>query len=158
MLRCTFPPHYISSTTADKANEIGYGEFPSNSLACDNCHMGPLKSCISDNPEGLSFRFSFIFSVAEATYSQLVQRSSVEEEMELRSLPVLRWLTLGAADFPCMHLDLQRKWSLKASSLLHLLPQIRQKPLDSTQHQIWITPAPYWQETGIPETNSSSTR
>lgn len=149
VLRCTLPPHYISSTTADKANEIGYGEFHSNSPRSDNCHMGPLKSSVSGSPEGLSFHFSFISNTAEATNSQLVQRSSVEEERSCGQ----SWSSDG---WPwswrpsLMQLALQSHWSLKAFSLLHLLPQIRHKTLDFTEPEIWISSAPLWQPRNIP--------
>lgn len=85
-------------------------------LDSDNCHMGPRKSLISDSPEGLSFRLSFIFSITEGTHSQLVQQPINGRGEELRSVLVLRWLTLEQQTFP------DASGSIEAVELKGILP------------------------------------
>lgn len=107
-----------------------------------------LKSCIADSPQGLSFRFTFIFSVAEAARSQLVQRSWVEEERGCGQ----RWSSDGwpwnQQTFPACILVYRGGGALRHSPCCIPWPKLDWRHW-STEHEIWITSAPYWQRVNI---------
>lgn len=115
LLSCTLPPHYISSATTDKPNEIGYGEIHSNSPGSDNCHMGPSKAASQIVQRGCQFP-SVLFQWCRSNPKPISPAVISGRGEELRSLLLLRWLTLEQQTFPDV------SGSIEAVELKGILP------------------------------------
>ena len=162
MLRYTLPPHYILSTSDDKANESRYEQVslkhaPTLTIAIWDF----LKSLHrQESPVGLSSWLTFIFPPLKATRSQLaVQPSEEREKRYAQRLSAHHWPWERPA-LPLIHLCLHRQShrSLKAFSMLHLSPPPPPPPLAPTitpPHH--LLPASYLGGTGTRERSKDMT-